>query len=55
MAEKCPVCGELHTGVSSLRAPVQYGNGVKTLASSDFLTSKCILLKANKLLILSMK
>jgi transposase len=30
---KCPVCGEIHAGISPLKAPVQYGNGVKTLVS----------------------
>jgi transposase len=30
---QCPVCGQIHAGTSSLHAPVQYGNGVKTLLS----------------------
>jgi transposase len=30
---KCPKCGKVHTGNSPLKAPVQYGNGIKTLVS----------------------
>jgi transposase len=30
---RCPVCGKIHTGATPLQAPVQYGNGIKTLVS----------------------
>jgi transposase len=29
----CPCCGQIQVGSSPLKAPVQYGNGIKTLAS----------------------